>query len=128
MRWRRAVSLASKIDGLRKRKKRKAAAGIYIDSKLPGLFAHCLAGRRACFVFPFEPKNSSIMRTSKYLLFSALGLISTQAAAQQRAPVALDEITVTAARAERAISDIPQTVQVVQRQEIEEQLKQTGSA
>lgn len=128
MRRRRAVSLASKIDGLRKRKKRKAAVGIYIDSKLPGLFAHCLAGRRACFVFPFEPKNSSIMRTSKYLLFSALGLISTQAAAQQRAPVALEEITVTAARAERAISDIPQTVQVVQRQEIEEQLKQTGSA
>jgi iron complex outermembrane receptor protein len=68
------------------------------------------------------------MRYSKYLLIPAIGLVSTQASAQQRAPVALEEITVTAARAERAISDIPQTVQVVQRQEIEEQLKQSGSA
>ena len=59
------------------------------------------------------------MRTSKYLLIPAIGLIATQASAQQRAPVALEEITVTAARAERAISDIPQTVQVVQQKEIE---------
>jgi hypothetical protein len=48
MRWRRAVSLVAKIDGLRKRKKRKAAAGIYIDSKLPGsLPIAWLVGARA---------------------------------------------------------------------------------
>lgn len=49
-------------------------------------------------------------------------------AAQDGAAIALDTITVTAARAERSISEIPQTVQVVGQTAIEEQLKQSPSA
>jgi iron complex outermembrane receptor protein len=62
------------------------------------------------------------------ILIPAVGLLSTQALAQQNAGGALSEISVTAARAERSISDIPQSVQVVNQQEIEEQLKQSSSA
>ncbi|MGM4991677.1 TonB-dependent receptor [Tardiphaga sp. 841_E9_N1_2] len=68
------------------------------------------------------------MRYSQFLLIPAVGLMSSQAVAQQSAGVTLDEITVTAARAQRSISDIPQTVQVVDQKEIDEQLKQSGSA
>ncbi|WP_018261010.1 TonB-dependent receptor [Methylobacterium sp. WSM2598] len=69
------------------------------------------------------------MRT---ILISTTALIAATAqAAAQGAPdgtVALDAITVTAARAERSVSEIPQTVQVVGRPAIEEQLKQSPSA
>ncbi|WP_245259250.1 TonB-dependent receptor [Afipia clevelandensis] len=55
--------------------------------------------------------------------------MSSQTHAQQpQNTTQLDEISVTAARAERSISDIPQSVQIVNQQQIEDQLKQSGSA
>jgi iron complex outermembrane receptor protein len=67
------------------------------------------------------------MRYRLLILIPAVGFISSQAMAQQSGGT-LDAITITAARAERSIADIPQSVQVINQQEIEEQLKQSSSA
>lgn len=58
------------------------------------------------------------------------GWTLSEAAAQSTSTpsVQLEEITVTAARAPRPIEDIPQSVQVIDRREIERQLDFTGSA
>lgn len=71
------------------------------------------------------------MRYGRSALVVALAVVSPQAyaqAQQSRGTVQLDEISITAARAERSISDIPQSVQIIGQQEIEEQLKQSSSA
>ena len=69
------------------------------------------------------------MRIRYPILIVAVSAISSQAHAQQSQNTSqLDEISVTAARAERSISDIPQSVQIVNQQQIEDQLKQSGSA
>lgn len=67
------------------------------------------------------------MRVRYPLLIAAAFVMSSKASAQQNT-TQLDEISVTAARAERSISDIPQSVQIVNQQQIEDQLKQSGSA
>jgi iron complex outermembrane receptor protein len=63
---------------------------------------------------------------------SLLALLAASAAvAQQASPPAvieLDTITVTAARAERRSAEIPQSIQILDRAEIEEQLKFSGNA
>jgi iron complex outermembrane recepter protein len=68
------------------------------------------------------------MRYSQLILIPAVSFISSQALAQQTSGQALDEITVTAARAQRSIADVPQSAQVINQGEIEEQLKQSSSA
>lgn len=69
------------------------------------------------------------MRIRYPILVAAVTAMSSQAQSQQAQNTSqLDEITVTAARAERSISDIPQSVQIVGQQQIEDQLKQSGSA
>ncbi|QRG09372.1 TonB-dependent receptor [Xanthobacter dioxanivorans] len=50
------------------------------------------------------------------------------AVAQEESQVTLDTITVTAARADRPISDVPQTVRVIDQAEIQEQLELTNNA
>lgn len=56
-------------------------------------------------------------------------IASSMALAQADPPVVeLDTITVTAARAERSTSDIPQSVQVLDREQIETQLMQSPNA
>lgn len=67
------------------------------------------------------------MRIRYPLLIAAASVMSAPVYAQQNT-TQLDEISVTAARAERSISDIPQSVQIVNQQQIEDQLKQSGSA
>ncbi|MEA1831557.1 TonB-dependent receptor [Methylobacterium durans] len=68
----------------------------------------------------------------RYLFVSTTALLVVTAPAAAQAPsiqaVELDQLSVTAARAERSVSDIPQSVQIVGRQEIEQQLKQNSSA
>lgn len=66
------------------------------------------------------------MRFRSPVLVAAITVISSQAQSQQSQ--VLDEISVTAARAERSLSDIPQSVQIIGQQEIEQQLQQSGSA
>lgn len=69
------------------------------------------------------------MRVRYPVLIAAVSVVSSQTHAQQpQGTTQLDEISVTAARAERPISDIPQSVQIVNQQQIEDQLKQSGSA
>lgn len=69
------------------------------------------------------------MRIRYPILIAAVSAVSSQAHAQHsQNTTQLDEISVTAARAERSISDIPQSVQIVNQQQIEDQLKQSGSA
>ncbi|EGP08161.1 TonB-dependent siderophore receptor [Bradyrhizobiaceae bacterium SG-6C] len=69
------------------------------------------------------------MRVRYPVLIAAVSVMSSQTHAQQpQNTTQLDEISVTAARAERSISDIPQSVQIVNQQQIEDQLKQSGSA
>lgn len=71
------------------------------------------------------------MRSTFAFSSSLLALLVSSAAlaqAQQQQPIQLDEITVTAARAERSIADVPQSIQVLNREQIEEQLKQSSSA
>jgi iron complex outermembrane receptor protein len=68
------------------------------------------------------------MRFRYPVLAAAISVISSQAQSQQsQNTTLLDEITITAARAERAVSDIPQSVQIIGQQQIEDQLKQSGS-
>lgn len=55
-------------------------------------------------------------------LLSATGL-SAGALAQQAGATPVEEITITASRAERSLADVPQTVQIIGRQQIDEQLK-----
>ncbi|EKS31860.1 hypothetical protein HMPREF9696_04081 [Afipia clevelandensis ATCC 49720] len=69
------------------------------------------------------------MRVRYPVLIATVSVMSSQTHAQQpQNTTQLDEISVTAARAERSISDIPQSVQIVNQQQIEDQLKQSGSA
>ncbi len=69
------------------------------------------------------------MRIRYPILVAAVTAMSSQAQSQQSQNTSqLDEITVTAARAERSVSDIPQSVQIVGQQQIEDQLKQSASA
>jgi iron complex outermembrane receptor protein len=68
---------------------------------------------------------------SRHALLStaAIFFFSTPAFAQQASQaISLDAITVTAVRAERPLSDVPQSVQIIGEAEIQEQLKQSGSA
>lgn len=58
---------------------------------------------------------------------AALATCSVAAAAQDEDGDLLDQITVTAARTDRPTSDIPQTVQVVGRDQIDKQLRLTGN-
>lgn len=68
------------------------------------------------------------MRLRSFILVAAVSTVSSQAQSQQsQGTTVLDEITVTAARAERSISDIPQSVQIIGQQEIEDQLNQSAS-
>ncbi|PRH85905.1 TonB-dependent receptor [Labrys okinawensis] len=58
-----------------------------------------------------------------------LSVVSPALAQQsQEQQIELDPVTVTASRAERSVSDIPQSVQVIDRQEIDKQLQQSSSA
>ncbi|MGE0238697.1 MAG: TonB-dependent receptor, partial [Parvibaculaceae bacterium] len=59
---------------------------------------------------------------------AALAACGASAGAQEEDGGLLDEITITAARTDRPTSDIPQTVQVVGRKQIDEQLRLTGNA
>jgi len=57
--------------------------------------------------------------------------VASSALAQQAAPPAtidLDTVTVTAARADRSTAEVPQSIQVLDRQQIEEQLKFSPNA
>ncbi|HEV2574276.1 MAG TPA: TonB-dependent receptor [Beijerinckiaceae bacterium] len=58
----------------------------------------------------------------------ALPALAQQNGSQNGSYVELDTITVTAARAERSLSDIPQSVQLIDKKEIETQVQQAGSA
>jgi iron complex outermembrane receptor protein len=65
--------------------------------------------------------------------FSVLAFCLSHPALAQQATndgetIDLDTVTVTATRADRPLSDVPQTVRVVERAEIEEQLQLTNSA
>lgn len=64
-------------------------------------------------------------------VLSCTPALAQTAAAPDAAPdaeVSLDTIVVTAARADRPVSDVPQTVRVIDRAEIEEQLELTNNA
>ncbi len=75
-------------------------------------------------------------RSARGVLLSSFSLLafclSHPALAQQATndgeTIDLDTVTVTATRADRPLSDVPQTVRVIERAEIEEQLQLTNSA
>jgi iron complex outermembrane recepter protein len=76
----------------------------------------------------FDVRLGCVMSRAGWLALLATTALTGAAAAQESGPaVALDEITVTAARAPRPIDEIPQSVQVIERREIEEQLTSSPS-
>lgn len=68
-------------------------------------------------------------RTTGCAIFTCVSMAALAAFGDAQADeILLDEITVTAARTDRPTSDIPQTVQVVGRNEIEQQLRLGGNS
>lgn len=65
------------------------------------------------------------MRYRRPIFIAAISVISSQAFSQGASQ--LEEVSVTAARAERSISDIPQSVQIINQEQIDEQLEQSSS-
>lgn len=81
---------------------------------------------------PLSPMGNVMIRPSS-LATSLLALVTSSVAVAQVAPQAntvidLDTITVTAARAERSTAETPQSVQVIGREQIDQQLKFSANA
>jgi hemoglobin/transferrin/lactoferrin receptor protein len=69
--------------------------------------------------------NSNLLRATVFLIstyYPALGYAQAVTEADRSAPIALDPITVTATRGEKQALDVPGTVSVISRQELDERI------
>jgi outer membrane receptor for ferrienterochelin and colicin len=69
--------------------------------------------------------NSNLLRMAVLIVstcYPALGYAQAVVEAERTAPIALDPITVTATRSEKQVLDVPGTVSVITRQELDERI------